>query len=419
MTGPTTELVSPALTLDAVTEPGARLVAICADHMDDFRTRAAEHDREGSFPTENFDAMRASGVLAATVPTELGGFGVTSIRDLVAASSRIARGDASTAIGLAMHTGPAWSLARAYRQAAAPTGLEGYLRLIAEGVLVLCGAGTESGTHTRFPKTEAVPTAEGWLLTGDKIFATLSPIATAFHVFCRTKRPDGGWASARAWVPRDSPGLEIVENWDALGMRASGSHALRIRNCLVPDELVSVRDEWGEWSAEELAYSAAGNLALLATYLGIAEEARDLIRATVLKRRKAPSDRLLADRHAVQDLFARLEIHLLTCRSVMDRVSVLWDAYLDTHADSELFLDDTHQLMAEYQCAKAIVERNAIAAVDLAMTLSGGAGYLSANPLSRLYRDVRAGPFMQPFSPVELYEYVGKVRLGREPSVDL
>jgi hypothetical protein len=75
-------------------------------------------------------------------------------------------------------------------------------------------------------------------------------------------------------------------------------------------------------------------------------------------------------------------------------------------------LDDLHVLMKEFQATKYLVNRKAIEVVDKAMELSGGAGYFSSNPLSRLYRDVRAGPFMQPFSPNEAFEYIGKVALG-------
>ena len=57
--------------------------------------------------------------------------------------------------------------------------------------------------------------------------------------------------------------------------------------------------------------------------------------------------------------------------------------------------------MKNYQSAKWVVNRNAIDIVSRAMDLSGGGGFMARNPLSRLYRHVRAGPFMQPHSPID------------------
>ena len=74
-----------------------------------------------------------------------------------------------------------------------------------------------------------------------------------------------------------------------------------------------------------------------------------------------------------------------------------------------------HELMKDYQTAKWVVNRHAIEIISQAMDLSGGGGFMARNPLSRLYRDVRAGPFMQPYSPIDARDYAGKVLLGALP----
>ena len=78
-------------------------------------------------------------------------------------------------------------------------------------------------------------------------------------------------------------------------------------------------------------------------------------------------------------------------------------------------IEAAHELMQSYQAAKWVVNRGAIAVVDKALDLAGGGGYMSSNTLSRLYRDVRAGPFMQPHSPIDAREYIGQVVLEQFP----
>jgi hypothetical protein len=65
-----------------------------------------------------------------------------------------------------------------------------------------------------------------------------------------------------------------------------------------------------------------------------------------------------------------------------------------------------------------VVNRKAIEVVDRALQLSGGSGCLSRSRLSRLYRDGRAGPFMQPCSPNEAVHDLGKVTLGPDPRIE-
>ena len=89
--------------LEAHTEQGKQLVALCEEHAIDFMTRAAQHDRENTFVAENLAAMRKTRVLAACVPEEYGGLGVTSVHDIMVAVSRLARGCASSAISWNMH----------------------------------------------------------------------------------------------------------------------------------------------------------------------------------------------------------------------------------------------------------------------------------------------------------------------------
>ena len=410
--------------LQPVTEPGRRLVALAEEHAADFATRAEQHDRENSFPFENIEAMRKSGVMAACVPEEFGGFGVESVYDLALGVGRLARGDASTAIATNMHLSASWTITRVWQAAKAANDARGagppagWLAEIGAARMVMCAANSEPGTDLRHPLTEASPADDGWSLNGRKIFGTMSPVADLFFVSVRIPNRDGGFHASLALVPRSAPGMEIKDNWDALGMRGSGSHDVVFTDCRIPKGSLFGRGPWGSWTEMGLEIGVSGNAGLVAASLGMAEAARDLIIDMVKTRRKAPSNRTLAERYPIQQTIAEIEIDLAACRAMLERTGRALDTFYSRHTAGSVPLDELHELNKDFQCTKWFIQRKAIEIVDRALTASGGAGYMSKSPLSRMYRDVRAGPFMQPLSPNEAFEYIGKVTLGLDPDLD-
>src|SRR4051812_43756457 len=85
------------------TEAGARFVALVEPLVDTLAAHAGEHDRRGSYPHDAIAVLKAAGCFTAPVPAEFGGLGVASAHDLIVGASRLARGDASVAIGVNMH----------------------------------------------------------------------------------------------------------------------------------------------------------------------------------------------------------------------------------------------------------------------------------------------------------------------------
>src|SRR5690554_2585530 len=91
------------------------ILELAGQLADKFAERATKHDRENTFPHENYDDMRAAGYLNLTVPTELGGMGATLL-DLCLAQERLAMGDGSTALAVNMHVSPVGQWASVWRR---------------------------------------------------------------------------------------------------------------------------------------------------------------------------------------------------------------------------------------------------------------------------------------------------------------
>jgi alkylation response protein AidB-like acyl-CoA dehydrogenase len=395
------------------TEPGARLVAAAQALIPRLRERAESSDRAGVMNRDNFDDVIQSGIAAAFVPVELGGFGLESMHDWAAGIATLARGDASTSIAINMHLGVSRGMVAAWRIAKArgsvPETMSAPLKAIAEGRMLICATATERGTDNLHPLTEATPAADGLRIDGTKMFVTMSPIATHLGMNLRL-RDEQGDHLATTLLPINTPGIEPQDDWDSLGMRASGSQSIRFENVRVPHTAVRKLGPWGRWSTTVLTNRTLGNLTLVAAFLGMGEYASEIALATLAKQQR--NGQGANSLSGVQHMVGEMEIELATCRSIMQQAALRADAFLSLAHPT---LAEAHELMKDYQCTKWVVNQGAIRLVNQAMDVVGGSSFVHSHPLARLYRDVRAGPFMQPGSRPEARAYIGQVTLGQFP----
>ena len=360
--------------------------------------RAPEHDRAASFPHASIAALKEAGYFTAPIPAELGGLGVTSVHDVVVASSRLARGDASVAIGVNMHFAVLLNMVRRWQEAVAAgderraRAFGSSMQAIARDGVIMATAISEPGQDLTRPSTTATRTASGWRIDGRKIFCTMSPAATVLQTAVTFVGDDGVERYGYAAIDPATDGVRIHDDWDALGMRASGSNSVTFSDVEVP--LSALRG--GFLAGDADAYMDRNLVAGLfhaSASLGIAEAAVATSNAAL----REPDAR-------ARTLVAENAIELGACRATLARAATLVD-----ESDAPLV-----ELFAEAQAAKAFVNEAAARIVDRALALSGGAGYLNGHPLARAYRDVRAGSFMQPLGANRAYELLGDVALGRE-----
>ncbi|MDM9384060.1 acyl-CoA dehydrogenase family protein [Chlorogloeopsis sp. ULAP01] len=369
---------SPVLEASATTtaQSFSDLFALVESLADDFATRAAAHDRDGSFPFENFQALHQAQLLSLTIPVAFGGQGVgyaTACRVI----EKIASGDASTALVLTMHYLQHVNAARTRRWH--PAVYERLCQESVQGIALLNAARVEPelGTPARggLPATIAKHTPDGWLITGHKQYTTGSPILCYFVVWARTDDNDPQVGSFL--VPRNLPGVKIVETWDHLGMRATGSHDLILEDVCIPTEYALDVRPLKAWSSPDPLMLAGGSLFLSALYQGVATAARDWLVKYLNERSPTNLGASLATLPHFQTSVGEIEALLYT----NDRLIYTLAADIDKG-------EHNPNVHLQAQTVKYVATNNAIRAVEIGLELIGNPGLSHKNPLERHYRDV-------------------------------
>lgn len=329
-----------------------------------FAARAAEADDDDRFVAENYVELRASGLLSAGVPAELGGLGL-ELEPLAEMLRTLARACSSTALAFSMHTHQVALAAWRWRHQKAPVAP--LLERIARERVVLVSTG---GGDWLESSGEATPVDGGFRVTARKPFCSGAP---AGDVLLTTAIVRGAGEVVHFTVPMTAEGVRIHDNWRTLGMRGTGSHDVSLENVFVPEGAVAVRRAQGQWHMFFHLVSMISLPLIYSAYVGIAEAARE--RALVLVKRRRPDDHLL-------QLVGEMENQLAAAQSL----HASWTAF---GAASQPSLAATSRSVI----FRTLVGRAVLATVEAAMNVAGGASFFRANGIERLFRDAQGARY--------------------------
>lgn len=375
-------------------ETEASLLAHAHELAREFAQQAADHDRTGAVPADQITALFRRGLLRLTIARRDGGHGagLPLARRIV---QTLAEGDPSVALIVAMHYSYHAGIARARRklpgaqswpEALARTLIQDALQAPALINAIQVEPELGSPSFGGLPKTIARQEGRHWRITGHKRYATGSHLLSWLAVLAMTDE-----ASPRIGVflvPRQAPGVHIIETWNPLGMRATASHDIQFQDVAIPlNQVIELHEASQGLRRDPQTLSWYFSL-IASVYTGAAQSAQDWLAQFLTQRRpSALAGGSLADLPTVQDTVGRIQLWLDASNALLDHHA---DAYDQGAADAA----------ALGAVAKYTAVENAVQATALALELAGNHGLSRDNPLERHYRDTQCARIHSPPNPL-------------------
>ena len=394
-------------TFDITTDETGHRRLLSDELLATVRERAAQHDRDNTFASEDIADLKAIGYHLALVPEEFGGAGLT-LEEVCREQERLAGASPSTALAINMHQ--IWMGVARYVQAHGDDSADFIHEDAARGEIYAFGVSEPGNDLVLFGSlTEAEPQENGsYRLSGTKIFTTGGPSWTRLGTFGADRSDENDVRNVWTVLDRETEGLASVEDWDTLGMRASQSWTTKLEGAHAPAERIVRRLEPGP-TQDPFVLGIFLNFEILlsAVYTGIARRALDITVEHVRTRRSVARDDVYATDPAIRWRLASCAIALDGIAPQITDLANAVDAGTPG-AKRPLFMPQASAL-------KSRATETALRVVEQCMRSYGGSGYRSKAELSRLYRDVLAGIF-HPSDEESVHNAWANVLLGPIPS---
>ena len=377
---------------------------LTTEMLERFNERAPGYDETNTFFQEDFDELVKAGYLLATVPTELGGRGMT-LADFSLEQRRLAYYAPATALGVNMHH--YWVGLAADLWKSGDKSLEWMLTETMNGAVFAAGH-AESGLDLPLllSTTSAEKVDGGYRFTGKKSFGSLSPVWTYFGFHAMDTSDPNAPKIVHAFMPRNTEGYKINEVWDVLGMRATKSEDTVLDGVFIPDKYIGRVVPAGAAGLDMfvLGIFAWALLNFGNIYFGLAQRVLDMTIETVKTKSSLALTRPMSYHPEVQHAIADMVMEMEAIGPQLDKATEDWSNGVDHGMGWAIKI-----IAGKYRAVEGSWK-----VVDTAMDLSGGFGIFKRSGLERLWRDARLGRF-HPGNYALSHEFVAKVALGINP----
>ncbi|MEU4559817.1 acyl-CoA dehydrogenase family protein [Actinoplanes sp. NPDC023936] len=367
-----------------------------------FAARAAATDRDGSFPVDDFADLRDAGLFGLMVPARLGGTGA-GFAEYAEVAYELARGNGATALVFNMHASVTGALSGISDALADALGLPPDAMAARDEHLKAAAAGSwyavamsERGVGSRLSKlaTSYERVDGGYRITGSKTFCSGAGHADAYLVAARSASDP---TQVSQFLVPAGDGMRVEETWDALGMRATGSHDLHIDVTVPASALLGGLEGLALVAVQLAPHWMVASYA--AVYVGVARAAVDAAVAHVNERGLG---HLPAVRARIGRADAAVSAAHLAVREAARRVD---EAPGDTETNRWVWR------------AKLLAGTTAAEVAASMLEAAGTSAMRRGHPLERLYRDARAGS-LQPATSDVCADWLGIDALGGDPDSD-
>jgi butyryl-CoA dehydrogenase len=350
---------------------------------------AAEIDKTHTFPTKTAKRMGELGLLGLTVPEEYEGNPCDNVAYSIAVEE-LSRVCGTHSVILSAHVSLGVSPILKF---GTDEQKKKYLPDLASGRKLSAFCLTEAGAGTDAASQQSVAELKGdnYVINGSKVFITNGAVADTFIYFAMTDKSKGLKGISAFIVEKGFPGFTVGQVEDKLGICASSTTEIILKDCRVPRENLL----GGEGQGFKIAMQIldGGRIGIAAQAVGLAQGALEA--AITYAKQRVQFGKPISANQGIQWMLADMATRTEAARQ------------LTRHA--ALAKDTKDRYSLEAAMAKVFAAEAAMWVTTKAVQVHGGIGYTRSYPVERFMRDAKITEIYEGTSEVQRMVIAGNI----------